>query len=471
MNLAFVFAVLFCWNFGASADYDFWWHIKAGEYIAQTGSIPHLDQWTYTMAGLPWIAHEWLAELAMYALFSSFGFWAVTAFYSLISTVAFGLLYLLFRRLGAGGGLALLLMLWARAMLPAPNAPRPLHFTMLFMAIFVYVLYRYKAEHRGPLWLLPILSVFWVNLHAGYVAGLMLLGCVTVGEWLNGRTLRPSAKALPLLITTVLSALVVLINPNGLNAVLYPLSKAGGNASMQFLTEWQSADFHQWWTWPFAALLIALLLLGARRIDFTQLAVLFVFAALALQSWRHVAVFAIVATPFLVQRFKEHALIRPWNPSKASPYFTVVGTVGPVVVAVLLLSLPFFRAGFNADHPGQAFIPRGAVSYLKEHKPAGNLFNAYNWGGYLIQNLPEYPVFIDGRGDPFPDQVVNDFHTAYYVERGWRDVLDRWDISILLVEKTSRLAVVLENDPAWWLAYQGPGEQLYLKNTPNRSSD
>jgi hypothetical protein len=37
------------------------------------------------------------------------------------------------------------------------------------------------------------------------------------------------------------------------------------------------------------------------------------------------------------------------------------------------------------------------------------MFNSYNWGGYLLWELPEYPVFIDGRTDLYDDELVEEW--------------------------------------------------------------
>jgi hypothetical protein len=465
-----VFSIFFVWNFMSSTDFDFWWHITAGEQIVNTHTIPTVDQWTYTIAGQPWIAHEWLAEIVMYLLYSSLGFGAITMLFSLVGTAAYVLLYFLLRKIGINGTIALLVIIWSHVMQPFAVGSRPATFTVLFFAVFVFILYRYKERQASPLWLLPILMVVWSNLHAGYVAGLLLLAAITVGEWVNGKLGHSIASIRPLVFASVASVLAMLINPNGFNVILYPLSKVGGNASMSIITEWASNDFHNWWNWLFAAMVLALVFIGRDRFDCTEFLIIFGFALLALYSRRHVPICTIAVMPFLAQRIKDKI---PWmrgNNSIPRVSYTALSLVAPIVILVVGLNLPTFKQGFSVGTSIHTPIPQGAVEYLIKNRPEGRLFTSYNWGGYLINKAPEYPVFIDSRGDCFPDQVVNDFATMYYVTSGWKNALQKWDIGIVLIEQQSPLGAVLRHDADWQLAYEGPTDLLYLRTDNNHQS-
>jgi hypothetical protein len=69
-----------------------------------------------------------------------------------------------------------------------------------------------------------------------------------------------------------------------------------------------------------------------------------------------------------------------------------------------------------------------AVDFLKENHPEGRLFNSYNWGGYLLWALPEYPVFVDGRTDLYNDEIIGQWSQVVRAEEGWQEVLARWDV-------------------------------------------
>src|SRR5580700_2177547 len=46
-------------------DGDTWSHLATGDWILAHGAVPSVDPFSFTMAGAPWSAHEWLAELLL----------------------------------------------------------------------------------------------------------------------------------------------------------------------------------------------------------------------------------------------------------------------------------------------------------------------------------------------------------------------------------------------------------------------
>ena len=89
-----LFLCLFLMTLRPIADPDFWWHLRTGQFILQTHAIPHIDPFSYTKAGQPWITHEWLSELLIYALFRLGSYGLLIFTFSIIITAAFLLTYL-----------------------------------------------------------------------------------------------------------------------------------------------------------------------------------------------------------------------------------------------------------------------------------------------------------------------------------------------------------------------------------------
>ncbi len=111
-----VLALVFSWPALAPTDPDYWWHTRTGQLIAETGAIPHLDTFSFTAAGQPWIAHEWLTELAYYALQSHIGYVGNVVLMGLLGSLAALALFATCRRWGVGELPAMLLVLWAFGM-------------------------------------------------------------------------------------------------------------------------------------------------------------------------------------------------------------------------------------------------------------------------------------------------------------------------------------------------------------------
>ena len=99
-------------------------------------------------------------------------------------------------------------------------------------------------------------------------------------------------------------------------------------------------------------------------------------------------------------------------------------------------------------------LPVKAVNFLRENEPPGPMFNNYNWGGYIVWELPQYPVFVDGRTDLYGDELLREYLAAIFANSGWRETLDKYDVNLVFVETAAPLARELRLEPGWEEIYQ-----------------
>ncbi len=471
--LAPMLLFIFLSRFFVSTDPDYWWHVRTGQYIYETGSLPRVDTYSYTAAGRPWVTHEWLTELLLYVLYRQFGYVANVVWFGLVTALTWATVYASCRRRGMGEIGATALMFWGFVMAAAAANVRPQAWTTLFLAVCALLLTRYKQGEVRALWLLLPLLALWVNLHGGYVIGLALLGLTIVGEALARGLGRPAAPLRPLLAVAVLSTAATLLNPHGFEALVYPFSYAGtGNASMQYLNEWQSPDFHVSYLLIFAASLLPGLVLGLGRrpLGPTEAFWALAFAFMGLQSVRHIPLYAVIVMPLLGARLQaEIPVFRRRLAAWRRPQLLTV-TWPLLAVALLSVASQAKLAGPQVGRePSAVTYPVGAVTYLREHDLQGNLFNQYHWGGYLIDQLyPQRQVFIDGRADVYGDAFVRNYVDVSRLRPNWRQVLDDYEVRLVLVEKDSPLAVVLGGDSNWQEVYNGEVERLFARRFGHR---
>jgi hypothetical protein len=81
---------------------DYWLHVRTGQYIAESGAVPRADLYSYTIAGQPWVAHEWLTELLLYFVQQRFGYVGNVLLFGLIGTLTALAVYATCRLLGWG---------------------------------------------------------------------------------------------------------------------------------------------------------------------------------------------------------------------------------------------------------------------------------------------------------------------------------------------------------------------------------
>lgn len=456
----------------APTDVDYWWHVRTGQLIAETGALPRVDVFSFPSAGQPWVTHEWLTQLVFFLVEEHLGFVGNVAIWSLAGAGVWLAVYATARTRGLGEPAAIVLAMWGSAMAFSITAVRPQVLTALFLAITGLLVTRYKLGGRRALWALPALFAVWVNLHGGYVIGLVLLGLTLAGESVAHLLGRPAAPLRQLGTVTVLSAAATLLSPNGLEALWYPFTYTGtGNASMRFIAEWQSPDFHESGFVVFGASLLLATLLGiwqpaSGRLGPTEALWALLFSFMALSSLRHIPLYAIVVMPLIGARLA-HELpwlarpLRTWH----RPWLVLVAWPLLAATAIALAVRAEGNVGAQLSRtPSAHEYPTGAVQYIREHRLTGRLFNEYQWGGYLIyQLLPDLPVFIDGRADVHGDAFMSRYVRVTRLQGDWRQTLEDYDVTLMLIQRDTPLDVVLAGDPRWQELYGGPVERLYAR--------
>jgi hypothetical protein len=477
----FILVVLLILVFAMAArtplDSDMWWHLRAGEQTWQTGRPVTVDTFSYTRYGETWVNHSWLSQVGMYLVFEAWGYLGLGALVALLAVLSMGLVY---AQMEGPPLLRAFILVLATAVAAVVWSPRPQIASLVLFGVVGYLLYLFKWRAVNCLWILPVIFVLWSNLHGGYVLGLLLVAAMIAGEALDHALGSEDQQVVPwrgigrMALWGLASWLVVVINPNGLAMWAIPLRTVEVGALQDYISEWASPDFHQFIQQPFLWLLFATvgaIGLSQRRLAGTDLLALAGFGYLALLARRNFGPFAMVAAPVLSRHLPVLLAswvdrVRPsWLQAKSrlgflnklpqskplSPGISrilnalIIGLLALVaVVKVYLVTNPVLVDYFER----QAF-PVEAVGWIEKNQPPGNLFNAYNWGGYLLWNLPEYPVFVDGRTDLYNDVVLEEYLQITAGKAGALKLLDARSVNLVLVEADSGLSRVLEANPDW----------------------
>jgi hypothetical protein len=474
--LAIVFLGILALSARSVSDPDVWWHLKTGQLIAQTRTVPHVDPFSFTRAGSPWVAHEWLTELFIYGVYRISGWGGLIVVFALMVSAAFFFVYLRSAPDPFSSGVVVLLGAWATA--PVWGV-RPQVVSLLLTSLWFLILERSERNLRLLWWTLP-LTVLWVNLHAGFALGLALLLFFLAGEFLEQvASSRPSnhARLRALAITFLLDLLLVPLNPNGAKMYFYPLETLRSKAMQDYIAEWASPNFHQADYIPFLLLLLATtatLAWSRLRVRARDILLLMVSTFAALSSIRMIPFFVLVAVPILSWSAAQ------WSRSGRSHDWPQGSTAlrAPVPYAGLLHALILFAlaafVGFQINTVVQRqpqveaeHFPASAVSYLQAHPGAGQLFNLYDWGGYVIWKLnPQPPVFIDGRADLYGESLMRQFADTYDLKRDWQETQQTWRIKTVLVNPDSALAVALRNAPGWGVSYSDSQAIVLERSAP-----
>jgi hypothetical protein len=471
--------VLFIVTTREVTDPDFWWHLRAGQHIFETGMVPHTDIFSFTFAGREWVAHEWLSELLIYVMFRWLGWGGLVVSFALLVTAAFAISYAQCERQTDNPVIS-----WAAVMLgAAATAPvwgvRPQMFSLLLATLYLTILGSYlRQKGRRLLWLLPPLMLLWVNLHAGYVLGLVLItlaicGATLDGLFENGPRAEIWRRVAPLALILIACVLVVPLNPNGVRMFSYPFETLASSAMHEHIEEWFSPNFHQTRFLPLAALMFAtfvMLALSPKRARLSELLMLSATGYAVLRSGRHLPIFVFAAVPLLAEHASLWLGSRRFVPSlSGAPERTpstrqAVLRVALVCVALLIGMLNVRQVVARQATTEAERFPASAVEFIRAENPPGAIFNWYDWGGYLIWKLyPERRVYIDGRADVYGDAFIEEFLRASKGEGDWREPLSRFDVRTVIVKPDSPLASLLLKEEGWSKAFEDGQAVVLIK--------
>jgi hypothetical protein len=491
-NTQFAFAaILFLGLLAMTArnavDPDLWWHLRTGQWIVETGHVPHSDPFSFTRAGHAWVSHEWLSEVVFYELWKHGGAAALIVFSAIITTAGFMLLYL--RCPGKAHWAAAATVFGALASAPSWGV-RPQMFTFTLASLLLWLVEGGTKLDGGTktnrphllLWI-PPLFLLWLNLHAGFALGLALLLAYGVGlimETAVGTTLWQDARPILLRVLLVLLACLALVplNPSGAQLYRYPFDTLRSPAMRSFIVEWFSPDFHEWLYRPF--LLVWLLLLTALASSRSRpkgrvIVPLLLTSFAALDAVRHIPIFVLLAIPVIAAALPAASAppaVVQHHPisSRFRPLFN-----GAVLMLMVVLALvKWVSLARNQDASEAKQFPEKAVAFLRGSDQPRKIFVYYDWGGYAIWKLyPEYRVFVDGRADLYgaelrSEDLLRQFQTAVQLRTGWRDVLDSWKVEAVLLPPSCALAQALLLDPNWQAAFRD-SKAIVLVRTPVRT--
>lgn len=411
---------------------DLWWHIAAGREIIQNQTLWIADSWSFTAVGESWINHEWLADLIYYGWVSLFDLSSLVYWKWLVILSTYLLLqHSLFKTTGQPA--AALLCAGVAAMVAAPFIDvRPHLYSLLGFSVLVALL----LNRTAAIWKLILLFVIWANLHGGFIFGLMALG-ILVFPWNNFSV---EALVRPFKIM-VFCTLACLINPDGINSFLLPMSYALDSSSpYRQLGEWlppfqaggiQSPLFI--WALAAAPVIALFYLLPVVRknvgIPWSALVLVLLTLLMSLTSRRFIPLFAIslavMSAPllgFLLDRVKAE---------KAGLVLAVLALVygGYRVLPYPLSSGPAYHY-LTAEYS----YPIDMLNYVEANNLRGNVFALYNWGGFIHWRTDgKLKVFIDGRANTvYDDKTYNQYVSVLRGSEGWQSFVESIDADYFL---------------------------------------
>ena len=479
--VSLLFVLAFSSGQGLLADGDTGYHIRTGELILRTWQVPTQDPYSFHYPPLRWTAHEWLSEIIMAVVFSQFGLTGVVLFFAFVLAVTHWFLYQSLRSKSNDILLCTTVTLLATASSSIHWLARPHVFSLLFTVAWCHFLDRFQNRNDHSLAYLPPMMLLWVNLHGGFMIGLIFMTIYLGGNLFYGLACRHeqskvhARKAKKLFFTLIAAIGVCLINPYGLEILWFPFRVASDRFIMDRVTEFLSPNFHE--VLPFKYMLLATigaLALSRRPLGLIELALILLLSYMALYSARHISLFALVIAPILVRSTEgilnrlPDRILRSYKMRIRN--LTVIdenlkGCLWPISSILLVMGLA--AAGTLQYRFSEKAFPVSAVEFLKREPITGNMFNNDEFGDYLIfAAWPAYRVFMDGRSDMYGERFGRAYFRAAQAQPGWKEVFEKYGITWVLFDTYSPLSAALQEQTDWQVIYSDHVATIFVKKIP-----
>jgi hypothetical protein len=427
-------------------------HIKTGEIIWQTKSVPKVNLFSYAEPDHLFINHHWLSELIFYGLYSLGGFSALIVLKVIILLLSFGIVYYLATQRGGFWWATVFAFLSILVFIERTDV-RPEIFSYLMVALYLLIFYLFSSgkSKRVIWWLIP-LELIWVNLHIYFFLGPFLVLVFFIqqlityqkrGWWSNLKNLlreRQKSGLFACFLLTLFCFLVLLINPNFIKGATYPLFvlKNYGYDIVENKSPFYLDNLMDNPVFLHFKILIGLIIfsfiLNHRRMNFFDFVTASFAVFLGCFALRNFPLTSLLALPVLAVNFNQgSANFFDWLAAKLDSNLIYLEMILCLVLIVFLLLLSY--ANFKSESKftfiknewgiGLTEGSEAAAEFYLEHKIQGPVFNNFDIGSYLDFYLyPTQQTFVDNRPEAFSPQFWQYVYIAAQDDEAWWRIFD-----------------------------------------------
>ena len=411
-----------------NVESDYFWHIKAGEYMFKNGILKK-DVFSWILNGKYWMSHEWLFEIMIYVFKLLFGKYHMLIYGGICLVLLFLILFFGNKKKYLKNIPFTLLWYILSFILVVFIQVRPHLISFCFVAITIYFLYNlYENENSKKIYFLPIVSILWSNFHGGSSNLSYLLCLIFLISGLFSfhsskiEAIRINRKQIIKYFVIMLLCMIgVCINIHGFKMFIYPYSNMLDTLMINSITEWQSTSLNipqHYMYFILVFIIVFVMMFSKNKILFIDFVLLGISIFLGLKSMRFWG-YTYVIMSFVIFNYIE----------KRNYDF---GTVLCINI-VSLISIFFFIFNFSSvvDRFDNRVIDQRIISIIKKEKPK-KLFNMYNYGGELVYS--EISVFIDGRADLYSKYNYLDYLNISTLNGDYVKLLSKYNFDYFLVD-------------------------------------
>jgi hypothetical protein len=355
------------------------------------------------------------------------------------------------------------------------NPLRPVLFTLLFFTLELFVIFEAerRANDRWLAWLAP-LFVLWANLHIQFVYGLFVLVVYAAARVATyARTRRADRDTVPPSPTIVLAVLAACalgscIGPNGILPFTVALDYAADLQAYQVIQELAAINFRR----PehfvqLLLLMVACFVVGrSPHLDLFRALLLIATALVSFRAMRD-SWFVSIASGLVIAEAVGRSVVQAAGSSASKP--AIRPAIQYALAATLALGVSFELARREGITPQalaaviERMYPLRATEFIERANLKGPMYNDFNWGGFLILRLPDYPVSIDPRADLYDPGLFGQSLRTANASPGWQQDPDVVRANFILIQRWFPLATALANDTQFRLVYQDHIAAIFVR--------
>ena len=449
---------IFLLNF-IKIESDYFWHIKAGEYMFNNKILTH-DIFSWSVNGKYWMSHEWLFEIILYVfklLFSNnhiliFGFVFINLLLLILyftnkdnylKNIPFSMFWVI---------LSLILLPFMQA--------RPHLISFSLLAITIYLLFdNYNKKNSKLIYLLPVISLIWANVHGGssnlsYLLCLLFFVCgLFEFKFKKIESNRISKSQLDrYLIVFILSIITICINIHGFKMLLYPYQNMMDKTMLNNITEWAPTNLNitSHYMYLFVVVFILFVMLFSdkkiRLIDFMLFGLCVFLGFKSIRFWPYT---------YIIMSYVVFNYVNNRKLDKGTNIIILCLSLGLIGIFITNIN-NIYKQTHNR------VLRVEVINKIKEENP-NRLFNMYDYGGELVSN--DIKVFIDGRADLYSKYNYKDYLKISNASGNYIELIDKYNFDYFLVNKKYPVNNYLKYNNNYELIYKNKNILLYKKNS------
>lgn len=421
------------------ADPDFGWHYRCGHELIHLQKPCINNSFSYFLSDYKWAYPSFIYDALISITFDTGGFLALSLIGAAISSL---IMYIIYKTMKGDPLIRATLIAFSTyfAMSTISLGFRSQFITLLFLFLEIYLLLNKRFKF------IPFLFLIWANSHAGFFLGPLVFGLYTAHQFylwiLKEKDIKELLNSAAYLL---IGTIATLINPFGYNVyveiyhhIKIPMST--------IIAEWVPPSQGQ--------ILLMLTLTSAYlfkhlssnnykkyNIFFVLLILLSVY--LGITARRNLLVFYYVFA--LITSYE----LQIYNFSEKTKNSLTDLSIVLIFAAILSFGAPNIYSSFTYPKSKENFL-ENQLSFFKDK--SGNIYNTYEWGGYLIWKLPNMKVFVDGR---MPAWIGEDGKSPYttwleitQTQPGWEQILNKYKTDYLLIANGTFLDLLLRENPS-----------------------